>query len=251
MLALLGAGGSALLGARLGRTPVRHEALRMQAGMLPTGGSDLESNNEQGNTFWATLDGRSEDGISPDGMVPPGDDLIEADLKRVFNIDPDEEGMAGDSGFSDMDEIQVLPPAPHMGQPRAPSSGVPWTDPLPRPTHRLAYSPSHSPSRPFARLPARSPAHPLTRPARLPRSSCTSCARSWARPTSTRYSTTSRSRALTSTTERRRSANEPRVRTTAAAEPVPCLYECERVSLHAHATDIAVAGIAGASGMGI
>jgi hypothetical protein len=48
-------------------------------------------------------------------MVPPGDDLIEADLKRVFNIDPDEEGMAGDSGFSDMDEIQVLPLAPHMG----------------------------------------------------------------------------------------------------------------------------------------
>ena len=90
---------------------MRHGALRMQE--LPTGGSDLEANNEQGNTFWATLDGRDEDGISSDGMVPPGDDLIEEDLKRVFSIDPEEEGLAGDSGFSDMDEVQVLPPSPH------------------------------------------------------------------------------------------------------------------------------------------
>ena len=54
MLALIAAGCSSLLVPTVGRTPVRHGALRMQAGMLPTGGSDLEANNDQGNTFWAT-----------------------------------------------------------------------------------------------------------------------------------------------------------------------------------------------------
>jgi hypothetical protein len=165
MLALLGAGGSALLGSRLGRTPVRHEALRMQAGMLPTGGSDLESNNEQGNTFWATLDGRSEDGISPDGMVPPGDDLIEADLKRVFNIDPDEEGMAGDSGFSDMDEIQVLPPARTWGSPALRQAECPGPTPFRDP---LTGSPTRPATHPVVHSPACPPAHPLTRSPALP-----------------------------------------------------------------------------------
>ena len=166
MLALLGAGGSALLGGSLGRAPVRHGALRMQE--LPTGGSDLEANNEQGNTFWATLDGRDEDGISSDGMVPPGDDLIEEDLKRVFSIDPEEEGLAGDSGFSDMDEVQVLPPSPRgRHQPPAPSSSPRGATPLRASLTGLAEPPSHSPMHPFARPPARpparSPAHPLPR----------------------------------------------------------------------------------------
>lgn len=153
MLALLGAGGSALLGGSLGRTPVRHGALHMQ--QLPTGGSDLEANNEQGNTFWATLDGRDEDGISSDGMVPPGDDLIEEELKRVFSIDPDEEGLAGDSGFSDLDEVQVLPPSPRIGiSPLLRQGVIPSRDSL----TGLAEPPSHLPMHPFARLPAR----PLT-----------------------------------------------------------------------------------------
>ena len=178
MLALIAAGCSSLLVPTVGRTPVRHGALRMQAGMLPTGGSDLEANNDQGNTFWATLDGRDEDGISPDGMVPPGDDLIETDLKRVFSIDPDEEGMAGDSGFSDMDEVQVVPPPAHTaGSPthrpaessgatlsRNPLTGLPAHHPS---THSPARSPARSPAPP-ARRPARSPApppHPPRRPA--------------------------------------------------------------------------------------
>lgn len=159
MLALLGAGGSALLGGSLGRTPVRHGALRMQG--LPTGGSDLEANNEQGNTFWATLDGRDKDGISSDGMVPPGDDLIEEDLKRVFSIDPDEEGLAGDSGFSDMDEMQVLPPSPtDRHQPPAPSRSPRGAIPLRESLTGLAEPPSRLPMHPFARPPAaRPPAH--------------------------------------------------------------------------------------------
>ena len=161
MLALLqGAGGSALLGGSLGRAPVRHGALRMQE--LPTGGSDLEANNEQGNTFWATLDGRDEDGISSDGMVPPGDDLIEEDLKRVFSIDPEEEGLAGDSGFSDMDEVQVLPPSPRIGMSPLLRPGVPVAPPRyakhsPASPSRLATHPrTHSPARPPARPPAHS-----------------------------------------------------------------------------------------------
>ena len=160
MLAFLGAGGSALLGGSLGRTPVRHGALRMQG--LPTGGSDLEANNEQGNTFWATLDGRDKDGISSDGMVPPGDDLIEDDLKRVFSIDPDEEGLAGDSGFSDMDEMQVLPPSPRIGISPLLRQGVTVapsryaTHSPASPSRPVAYPCTHSPARP-------PPAHPLTR----------------------------------------------------------------------------------------
>ena len=45
--------------------------------------------------------------LSADGMLPPGDDLIEDELKRLFSIDPDEEGV-GDSGLSDMDEFQLM-----------------------------------------------------------------------------------------------------------------------------------------------
>lgn len=83
----------------------RHGVLRLQE--LPTGGTFLESSTEFGNTFWATLDGRDEEGISPDGMVPPGEDLVEQDLKRIFSIDPDEKGI-GESGISDMDEVQLM-----------------------------------------------------------------------------------------------------------------------------------------------
>ena len=136
-----------------GRTPVRHGVLRMQT--LPTGGSELEASNEQGNTFWATLDGRDKDGISPDGMVPPGDDLIETDLKRVFSIDPDEDGVAGDSGFSDLDEVQVPPTAEH--QPIV-AAETRWSYP-PAPPHAIR-SPA-APRRP-TRTRTRPPAHPLS-----------------------------------------------------------------------------------------
>jgi len=128
---------------------------------LPTGGSDLEANNEQGNTFWATLDGRDEDGISSDGMVPPGDDLIEEDLKRVFSIDPEEEGLAGDSGFSDMDEVQVLPLSPLISISPLLRQGIPVAPS--RYANFSPASPSHPATYPCTHLPARPPAHPLTR----------------------------------------------------------------------------------------
>ena len=58
-----------------------------------------------GGTFFTTLDGRDEDGISPDGTLPPGDDLIERDLRRVFDLETD-----GESLFegTDMDEVKLM-----------------------------------------------------------------------------------------------------------------------------------------------
>ena len=111
MLALL-SGCSAFLecsALRVGQlSPLRRSPHGPLMQTLPSsGGSELEASNELGNTFWATLDGRDEDGLSADGMLPPGDDLIEDELKRLFSIDPDEEGV-GDSGFSDMDEFQLM-----------------------------------------------------------------------------------------------------------------------------------------------
>ena len=49
-----------------------------------------ESSADDGQ-FWLSLDGRDEDGVSPDGVFPPGDDLVEKDLKRIFSIADDED----------------------------------------------------------------------------------------------------------------------------------------------------------------
>eukprot|EP00316_Scyphosphaera_apsteinii_P025783 CAMPEP_0119312128 /NCGR_PEP_ID=MMETSP1333-20130426/25124_1 /TAXON_ID=418940 /ORGANISM="Scyphosphaera apsteinii, Strain RCC1455" /LENGTH=134 /DNA_ID=CAMNT_0007316693 /DNA_START=60 /DNA_END=461 /DNA_ORIENTATION=- len=40
-----------------------------------------------GDTWFAVWDGRDDDGISPEGTFPPGDDLLEREMKRMFNID--------------------------------------------------------------------------------------------------------------------------------------------------------------------
>ena len=66
-----------------------------------------EGSSDDG-AFWLTLDGRGEEGVSPDGVFPPGDDLVEKDLKRLFSIDDDEVGATGESGMSDADEVQLM-----------------------------------------------------------------------------------------------------------------------------------------------
>ena len=66
-----------------------------------------EGSSDDG-AFWLTLDGRGEEGVSPDGVFPPGDDLVEDDLKRLFSIDADEVGATGESGMSDADEVQLM-----------------------------------------------------------------------------------------------------------------------------------------------
>ena len=61
------------------------------------------SGSTDGGAFFATLDGRDADGISPDGMVPPGEDLIEKDLRRVFDLESEGTLLEG----SEMDDLQV------------------------------------------------------------------------------------------------------------------------------------------------
>ena len=50
-----------------------------------------------GDTFFSTIDGRDEDGVSPEGVPPPGDDLIEKDLRWLFSVDPSSSLRAGRS----------------------------------------------------------------------------------------------------------------------------------------------------------
>jgi len=58
-----------------------------------------------GGTFFATWDGRSEDGVSPDGALPPGEDLIEDDLRRLFDVSSEEEGLLDGS---EMDDLKLM-----------------------------------------------------------------------------------------------------------------------------------------------
>ena len=74
--------------------------LRMMADLEEIDGT---GGTTDGGTFFATLDGRDEEGISPDGMVPPGEDLIESDLRRLFDLESED----GLSDGSDMDELKV------------------------------------------------------------------------------------------------------------------------------------------------
>ena len=59
-----------------------------------------------GDTFFSTIDGRDEDGVSPEGVLPPGDDLIEKDLRRLFSVDPDVELEGG--SLADADEVKLM-----------------------------------------------------------------------------------------------------------------------------------------------
>ena len=42
--------------------------------------------SSDGGTFFSTWDGRDEEGVSAEGMFPPGEDLIEDELKQLFNV---------------------------------------------------------------------------------------------------------------------------------------------------------------------
>merc|ERR1719446_627102 len=61
-----------------------------------------------GETFFTTLDGRGEDGVAPDGTFPPGEDLVEAELRRIFNVGSDETFQS-----TDVDELKVRLPPTH------------------------------------------------------------------------------------------------------------------------------------------
>lgn len=67
---------------------------------------DGSAYSADGGTFFTTLDGRDGEGISPDGAIPPGDDLVERDLRRVFDLDQDGEGSMLEG--SEMDDLALM-----------------------------------------------------------------------------------------------------------------------------------------------
>lgn len=75
--------------------------------LMLNGGTELgdgAGSSVDGGTFFATMDGRDEDGISPDGAIPPGDDLIEDDLRRLF--DASSESSMLDA--TEMDDLKLM-----------------------------------------------------------------------------------------------------------------------------------------------
>lgn len=65
-------------------------------------GSSFEADAELANTYWATW--AEEEGITADGDFLPGEDMIQEELKRMFNLDIDDNRVAAKEG---MDELQV------------------------------------------------------------------------------------------------------------------------------------------------
>ena len=76
------------------------------AGSPGSDGIDGWSGSTDGGTFFTTLDGRDEEGIAPDGTFPPGEDLVERDLRRVFDLDADGDSLYEAGG--DMDEVKLM-----------------------------------------------------------------------------------------------------------------------------------------------
>lgn len=57
-----------------------------------------------GGTFFSTWDGRDEDGISPEGMLPLGEDLIEDDLRQLFSLEGEDTLLEG----TEMDDLALM-----------------------------------------------------------------------------------------------------------------------------------------------
>lgn len=81
---------------RLPSTARSHPA-SMQSSMGESGVNDAE----MGNTYWASW--REEQGVSEDGQFPAGEDMVEKELKRMFNLDE----TTGSFSTQEIDDVQV------------------------------------------------------------------------------------------------------------------------------------------------
>ncbi|KAL3933708.1 MAG: hypothetical protein SGPRY_000167 [Prymnesium sp.] len=70
----------------------------MQSSMGESGVNDAE----MGNTYWASW--REEQGVSEDGQFPAGEDMVEKELKRMFNLDE----TSGSFSTQEIDDVQLM-----------------------------------------------------------------------------------------------------------------------------------------------
>jgi len=88
-----------LLPSRLPQTPRLLPSSSVRMDGVTGGDADI------GDTFFATWDGKTEDGLGPDGMIPPGNDLVERELKRIFNVDSSPNGTFT---ADEVDEVMLM-----------------------------------------------------------------------------------------------------------------------------------------------
>mmetsp|Transcript_4864 Transcript_4864/g.14049 ORF Transcript_4864/g.14049 Transcript_4864/m.14049 type:complete len:132 (+) Transcript_4864:26-421(+) len=97
VLALAAAAATALL------APLRPLPSRGRTVLRPPPSMGLDE-AEIGDTWFTSFDSKGEDGLAPDGTFPPGEDLVEREMRRLFNVDGDDEEFAAD----EIDELKLM-----------------------------------------------------------------------------------------------------------------------------------------------